>query len=95
MANATTRNGVRMPGTLRPWRVAGTDGGQVLETAALGLGPEVTLVLLRGLLRDAEQLGDDTHQGDRGLSGTARAGAASAERFPDGSRHVPTDVSQR
>jgi hypothetical protein len=43
---------------------------QVLETAAiepaasegatLGLGPEVALELLRGLLRDAEQLGDDT-----------------------------------
>lgn len=43
---------------------------QVLQTAALepaasegatlGLGPEVTLQLLRGLLRDAEQLGDDT-----------------------------------
>jgi hypothetical protein len=43
---------------------------QVLQTAAiepsasegatLGLGPEVTLVVLRGLLRDAEELGDDT-----------------------------------
>jgi len=43
---------------------------QVLETAAiepaasegatLGLGPEVTLEVLRGLLRDAEHLGDDT-----------------------------------
>lgn len=43
---------------------------QVLETAALepaasegatlGLGPEVTLQVLKGLLRDAEQLGDDT-----------------------------------
>lgn len=43
---------------------------QVLETAAiepsasegatLGLGPEVALELLRGLLRDAEELGDDT-----------------------------------
>jgi len=43
---------------------------QVLETAAIepaasegaavGLGPEVTLVVLRGLLRDAEELGDDT-----------------------------------
>ncbi|EHB48616.1 hypothetical protein MycrhDRAFT_5457 [Mycolicibacterium rhodesiae JS60] len=43
---------------------------QVLETAAiepaasegatLGLGPEVALELLRGLLRDAQQLGDDT-----------------------------------
>jgi hypothetical protein len=30
------------------------------EGAALGLGPEVTLVLLRGLLREAEELGDDT-----------------------------------
>jgi hypothetical protein len=30
------------------------------EGAALGLGPEVTLELLRGLLREAEQLGDDT-----------------------------------
>ncbi|MGJ6127319.1 hypothetical protein QN239_32590 [Mycolicibacterium sp. Y3] len=43
---------------------------QVLETAALepaasegatlGLGPEVTLQVLKGLLRDADQLGDDT-----------------------------------
>jgi hypothetical protein len=43
---------------------------QVLETAAiepaasegatLGLGPEVTVELVRGLLRDAEQLGDET-----------------------------------
>ncbi|PJE00776.1 MAG: hypothetical protein CK429_36200 [Mycobacterium sp.] len=43
---------------------------QVLETAALepaasegatlGLGPEVTLQVLKGLLRDAEHLGDDT-----------------------------------
>jgi hypothetical protein len=43
---------------------------QVLQTAAiepsasegatLGLGPEVTLVVLRGLLREAEELGDDT-----------------------------------
>jgi hypothetical protein len=43
---------------------------QVVETAALepaasegatlGLGPEVTLELLQGLLRDAERLGDDT-----------------------------------
>ncbi|WP_342314763.1 hypothetical protein LIX17_25260 (plasmid) [Mycobacterium avium subsp. hominissuis] len=43
---------------------------QVLQTAALepaasegatlGLGPEVTLQVLKGLLRDAEQLGDDT-----------------------------------
>jgi len=30
------------------------------EGAALGLGPELALELLRGLLRDAEQLGDDT-----------------------------------
>lgn len=30
------------------------------EGATLGLGPELTLELLRGLLRDAEQLGDDT-----------------------------------
>jgi hypothetical protein len=30
------------------------------ECATLGLGPEVTLELLRGLLRDAERLGDDT-----------------------------------
>lgn len=30
------------------------------EGATLGLGPEVTLVVLRGLLRDAEELGDDT-----------------------------------
>jgi len=32
----------------------------VSEGATLGLGPAVTLELLRGLLRDAEQLGDDT-----------------------------------
>jgi hypothetical protein len=30
------------------------------EGATLGLGPAVTLELLRGLLRDAEHLGDDT-----------------------------------
>ncbi|MBI2702463.1 hypothetical protein A9W98_13430 [Mycobacterium gordonae] len=30
------------------------------EGATLGLGPELALELLRGLLRDAEQLGDDT-----------------------------------
>jgi hypothetical protein len=30
------------------------------EGASLGLGPELALELLRGLLRDAEQLGDDT-----------------------------------
>lgn len=30
------------------------------ENATLGLGPELALELLRGLLRDAEQLGDDT-----------------------------------
>jgi hypothetical protein len=30
------------------------------EGATLGLGPEVTLELLQGLLRDAERLGDDT-----------------------------------
>jgi len=32
----------------------------VSEGATLGLGPAVTLELLRGLLRDAEQLGDET-----------------------------------
>jgi hypothetical protein len=32
----------------------------VSEGATLGLGPAVTLELLRGLLSDAEQLGDDT-----------------------------------
>lgn len=32
----------------------------VSEGATLGLGPAVTLELLRGLLRDAEALGDDT-----------------------------------
>lgn len=32
----------------------------VSEGATLGLGPAVTLELLRGLLRDAEELGDDT-----------------------------------
>ena len=30
------------------------------EGASLGLGPELALELLRGLLRDAERLGDDT-----------------------------------
>jgi hypothetical protein len=30
------------------------------EAATLGLGPELALEILRGLLRDAEQLGDDT-----------------------------------
>jgi hypothetical protein len=30
------------------------------EGATLGLGPELALEILRGLLRDAEQLGDDT-----------------------------------
>jgi hypothetical protein len=30
------------------------------ETATLGLGPELAVEVLRGLLRDAEQLGDDT-----------------------------------
>lgn len=30
------------------------------QNATLGLGPELALELLRGLLRDAEQLGDDT-----------------------------------
>ena len=30
------------------------------ENATLGLGPELALELLRGLLRDAEHLGDDT-----------------------------------
>jgi hypothetical protein len=33
------------------------------ENATLGLGPELALELLRGLLRDAEQLGDDTLAG--------------------------------
>ena len=33
------------------------------ETATLGLGPELALEILRGLLRDAEQLGDDTLAG--------------------------------
>jgi hypothetical protein len=32
----------------------------VSEGATLGLGPAVTLEVLRGLLRDAEELGDDT-----------------------------------
>ncbi|MDT5351364.1 MAG: hypothetical protein QOH91_4651 [Mycobacterium sp.] len=32
----------------------------VSEGASLGLGPELALQLLRGLLRDAERLGDDT-----------------------------------
>lgn len=55
---------------------------QVLETAAiepaasegatLGLGPEVALELLRGLLRDAEDLGDET---------LARAVAVYQEQF--------------
>ena len=30
------------------------------EGATLGLGPELAVAILRGLLRDAEQLGDDT-----------------------------------
>jgi hypothetical protein len=30
------------------------------ENATLGLGPDLALEMLRGLLRDAEQLGDDT-----------------------------------
>jgi hypothetical protein len=33
------------------------------ETATLGLGPELALEVLRGLLRDAERLGDDTLAG--------------------------------
>jgi hypothetical protein len=33
------------------------------ESATLGLGPELALEILRGLLRDAEQLGDDTLAG--------------------------------
>jgi hypothetical protein len=33
------------------------------EGATLGLGPELALELLRGLLRDTEQLGDDTLAG--------------------------------
>lgn len=44
------------------WRVVDTAGIEPAagEGATLGLGPEVTLALVRGLLRDAEQLGDDT-----------------------------------
>lgn len=46
----------------RWWQVLETAGMEpsASEGATLGLGPEVTLELLRGLLRDAEQLGDDT-----------------------------------
>jgi hypothetical protein len=46
----------------RWWQVLETAGIEpsASEGATLGLGPEVTLELLRGLLRDAEQLGDDT-----------------------------------
>jgi hypothetical protein len=33
------------------------------ETATLGLGPELAVEILRGLLRDAEQLGDETLAG--------------------------------
>ena len=31
------------------------------EGATLGLGPELAMTTLRGLLRDAERLGDETH----------------------------------
>lgn len=43
------------------WRVLETASLEpaASEGATLGLGPEVTLELLRGLLHDAEQLGDD------------------------------------
>ncbi|MGH3582931.1 MAG: hypothetical protein ACRDUB_15185 [Mycobacterium sp.] len=46
----------------RWWQVLDTAGIEpsASEGATLGLGPEVTLELLRGLLRDAEHLGDDT-----------------------------------
>ncbi|CAN5470878.1 hypothetical protein BH09ACT8_BH09ACT8_55570 [soil metagenome] len=46
----------------RWWQVLETAGVEpsASEGATLGLGPEVTLELLRGLLRDAEHLGDDT-----------------------------------
>lgn len=46
----------------RWWQVLNTAALEpaASEGATLGLGPEVTLVLLKGLLHDAEQLGDDT-----------------------------------
>lgn len=46
----------------RWWQVLETAGIEpsASEGATLGLGPEVALELLRGLLRDAEHLGDDT-----------------------------------
>lgn len=46
----------------RWWQVLETAGIEpsASEGATLGLGPEVTLNVLRGLLRDAEQLGDET-----------------------------------
>lgn len=45
----------------RWWRVLETASLEpaASEGATLGLGPEVTLELLRGLLHDAEQLGDE------------------------------------
>lgn len=46
----------------RWWQLLETAGIEpsASEGATLGLGPEVALELLRGLLRDAEQLGDET-----------------------------------
>jgi len=89
---------------------------QVLETAAiepaasegatLGLGPEVTLVVLRGLLRDAEELGDDTlakavavYQEQLMLvlaqqRGPLSALAAAPATSPNGARNNPT-VAER
>jgi hypothetical protein len=72
------------------------------EGATLGLGPELALELLRGLLRDAEQLGDDTlaqaltvyqnqlalvlAQQGGPLSELAAAGSSSPDGKPDKSR---------
>lgn len=46
----------------RWWQLLETAGIEpsASEGATLGLGPEVALEVLRGLLRDAEQLGDET-----------------------------------
>jgi hypothetical protein len=41
------------------WYTAGIEPAAT-HGATLGLGPELALELLRGLLRDAEELGDDT-----------------------------------
>jgi hypothetical protein len=78
------------------------------EGATLGLGPELALQLLRGLLRDAEQLADDTlakavtvYQDQLGLvlarqggplSELAAATTASGDGRPNKQPAPPTDV---